>query len=254
MSYVIGITGKGGVGKTTFTALLIRAVINRKLGVVLAVDADPNYNLNQKLGVEVENTIGSLREDIVKAVDSLPQSMSKQDYVDYQIRMALSESEDFDLLVMGRQEGPGCYCYINNILRTYVDSLAENYDFVVIDNEAGMEHLSRRTTKKMDLLFIVTDSSKIGIETAGRIRTLADEMELKIGKIVLVINRAKDDTLVKSKEEIDRHGFDYVHAVPYDEVVEEHNNQGRSLLSLPDDSKAIFEVRNLLNLVLEEDD
>jgi CO dehydrogenase maturation factor len=177
--------------------------------------------------------------------------MSKQDYVDYQIKLALSESEDFDLLVMGRQEGPGCYCYINNILRTYVDNLAENYDFVVIDNEAGMEHLSRRTTKKMDLLFIVTDSSKIGIETAGRIRTLADEMELKIGKSVLVINRARDDTLVKSNEEIHKHDFDYVFAVPYDEAVEEQNNQGESLLSLPDDSKATLEVKNLLNLILE---
>jgi CO dehydrogenase maturation factor len=249
---VIAVTGKGGVGKTTFTALLIKSIIQEKMGVILAVDADPNYNLNQKMGVEVENTIGSLREEIIKSVDSLPQSMAKQDYVDYQIRMALTESENFDLLVMGRQEGPGCYCYINNILRSYVDALSENYDFVVIDNEAGMEHLSRRTTKKMDLLFIVTDSSKIGIETASRIRLLAGEMDLKIGKSVLIINRTKDDTAPVNQEKIKEDGFDSVHTVPFDENVEEFNIQGKSLFSLPESSKASLEVRNLLKSIMEE--
>ncbi len=182
MTYIIGVTGKGGVGKTTFTALLIKAITEKKMGVVLAVDADPNYNLNEKLGVTIENTIGSLREDIVKSVDSLPQSMSKHEYVEYQVRLALTETEDFDLLVMGRQEGPGCYCYINNILRSFVDSLSDNYDFIVIDNEAGMEHLSRRTTKNMDVLFVVSDASKIGVQTAGRIKELARGMEIKIGR------------------------------------------------------------------------
>ena len=251
MSIIIGVTGKGGVGKTTFAGLLIKAIIEKKLGVVLAVDADPNYNLNQKLGVEVANTIGSLREDIIKAVDSIPQSMSKHEYVEYQIRMALTESENFDLLVMGRQEGPGCYCYINNILRTYVDALSENYDFIIIDNEAGMEHLSRRTTKTMDVLFVVSDASKIGIETAGRIKELADAMELAIGSDMLVINRV----LVGMTSFVDSFGkqaFDEIFCVPKDDDVERYNAEGKNLLSLPKDSKAPVEVAAILDQVLEK--
>ncbi len=252
LSFTIGVTGKGGVGKTTFTALIIKAIIEKKLGVVLAVDADPNYNLNQKLGVEVENTIGSLREDIVKAVDSLPQSMSKQDYVDYQIRMALTESDKFDLLIMGRQEGPGCYCYINNILRTFIDTLSEKYDFIVIDNEAGMEHLSRRTTKAMDVLFVVSDASKIGIETAGRIKELAKDMALKIGRNVLVINRVTEEMATTLNEFKDEQGFDEVFTITDDDSVNIHNIEGESLLSLPKESKAAEEVTNILGQMLEE--
>jgi CO dehydrogenase maturation factor len=252
LSFIIGVTGKGGVGKTTFAALLIKAIVEKKLGVVLAVDADPNYNLNQKLGVEVKNTIGSLREDIVKAVDSLPQSMSKQEYVDYQIRMALTESDDFDLLVMGRQEGPGCYCYINNILRTYIDTLSEKYDFIVIDNEAGMEHLSRRTTKAMNVLFVVSDASKIGIETAGRIKQLGKAMDISIGRNMLVINRATNGTTTKLEDTTIKQGFDEVHIISDDDTVEEYNIEGKSLLSLPKESKAVSDVVIILTQMMEE--
>lgn len=251
LTFIIGVTGKGGVGKTTFAALLIKAVIEKQLGVVLAVDADPNYNLNQKLGVEVENTIGSLREDIVKAVDSLPQSMSKHDYVEYQIRMALTESDNFDLLVMGRQEGPGCYCYINNILRTYIDTLLDNYDFIVIDNEAGMEHLSRRTTKSMDVLFVVSDASKIGMETARRIRELAKAMEIKIGSTVLVLNRVPEGVASRLEEVKEEQGFDKVYTMANDDLVNIHNNEGKSLLALPKDSKAAVKAADILSHVLE---
>lgn len=218
--------------------------------MVLAVDADPNHNLNQKLGVEVENTIGSLREDIVKAVDDLPQSMSKHDYVEYQVRMALTETDNFDLLVMGRQEGPGCYCYINNILRSYVDTLSDNYDFVIIDNEAGMEHLSRRTTKRMDVLFIVSDASKIGIETAGRIRELAGEMELKIGKQVLVVNRGSEGAGNAVRDAASKVGFEDIFIVPRDNEIEAFNLEGKSLLTLPEDSKASGEVSDIVGKIL----
>jgi CO dehydrogenase maturation factor len=251
LTKIIGITGKGGVGKTTFSSLLIKTLIEKKMGVILAVDADPNHNLNQKLGVEVENTIGSLREDIVKAVDNLPQSMSKHDYVEYQVRMALTETDDFDLLVMGRQEGPGCYCYINNILRSYVDTLSENYDFVIIDNEAGMEHLSRRTTKSMDVLFVISDASKIGIETAGRIRELAGEMELKIGKHVLVVNRASESAENAVKDAASGQGFEDIFIIPGDEHIEAYNLEGKSMLDLPGDSRASDEVVGIVNKVLE---
>jgi CO dehydrogenase maturation factor len=247
---IIGITGKGGVGKTTFSALLIKSIIEKKLGVVLAVDADPNHNLNQKLGVEVENTIGSLREDIIKAVDDLPQSMSKHDYVEYQVRMALTETDNFDLLVMGRQEGPGCYCYINNILRSYVDTLSENYDFVIIDNEAGMEHLSRRTTKRMDVLFVISDASKIGIETAGRIRELAGEMELRIGKHVLIVNRTSEGAERTAKDAASDMGFGDIFIIPRDDDIEAYNLEGKSLLTLPEDSKASGEVADIVGKVI----
>ncbi len=251
MTTILGVTGKGGVGKTTVSALLIKAIIKKKLGVILAVDADPNYNLNQKLGVEIENTIGSLREDIIKAVDSLPQSMSKHDYVEYQVRLALTETENFDLLVMGRQEGPGCYCYINNILRNFVDTLVDNYDFIVIDNEAGMEHLSRRTTKAMDVLFVVSDASKIGIETAGRIKKLAEAMELRIGKYVLVLNRVLEEGASDSEFTAEQ-GFDAVYTILADLEVESNNTRGESLLLLPKESNAPKSVEAILGQVLEE--
>jgi CO dehydrogenase maturation factor len=251
LTTILGVTGKGGVGKTTVSALLIKAIIKKKLGVILAVDADPNYNLNQKLGVEIENTIGSLREDIIKAVDSLPQSMSKHDYVEYHVRLALTETENFDLLVMGRQEGPGCYCYINNILRNFVDTLVDNYDFIVIDNEAGMEHLSRRTTKAMDVLFVVSDASKIGIETAGRIKKLAEAMELRIGKYVLVLNRVLEEGASDSKL-ADEQGFDDIFTILADFEVESYNAQGESLLLLPKESNAATSVEAILVQVLEE--
>jgi CO dehydrogenase maturation factor len=249
LAFVIGVTGKGGVGKTTFTALLIKAMIDKKQGIVLAVDADPNHNLNQKLGVEMESTIGSLREDIVKAVDDLPQSMSKHEYVEYQIRAALTESEHFDLLVMGRQEGPGCYCYINNILRSYMDTLSDKYDFVVVDNEAGMEHLSRRTTKSMDVLFVISDASKIGMETADRIKELAREMELKIGKSILIINRTLKETATKM-DNLKNQGWDEVYTIPDDQEITGYNMEGRSLLSLPKESEAAAEVMTILSDIL----
>jgi CO dehydrogenase maturation factor len=251
MTYIVGITGKGGVGKTTFSALFIRAIIEKKMGVILAVDADPNHNLNQKLGVEVENTIGDLREDIVKSVDNLPESMSKHEYVEYQVRMALTESEQFDLLVMGRQEGPGCYCYINNILRSYVDTLSDNYDYIIIDNEAGMEHLSRRTTKAMDVLFVISDPSKIGVETAARIKSLASDMELQIGKHVLVLNRVVGEMPDSLKEDVSSAGFDHFFSIPSDESIGMYNMEGKDLLSLPADSTVVKEVANILDEVLK---
>jgi CO dehydrogenase maturation factor len=166
--------------------------------------------------------------------------------------MALTETDDFDLLVMGRQEGPGCYCYINNILRSYVDTLSENYDFVIIDNEAGMEHLSRRTTKRMEVLFVVSDASKIGIETAGRIRELAGEMELKIGKYVMIVNRTPESALTTAKESASDLGFDDIFMIPKDDDIEAYNLEGKSLLTLPENSKASNEVAEIVDKVISK--
>ena len=245
LSYVVAVAGKGGVGKSTISSLLIRALHERTGEVILAVDADPNSNLGQKLGVEVERTIGDLREEMLENADSIPAAMSKQEYVRYHISLALLEGEDFDLLTMGRSEGPGCYCYINNILRTFMDELMEDYDHAIIDNEAGMEHLSRRTTRSMNALVLVTDATRIGIETASRLRELASEMDIEIGKMILVVNRSPRELPSALKEVISGSGFDNVFHVPNDRKVEELNMLGAPLTSLDGTSGALRAVKNL---------
>src|SRR3989338_8369324 len=183
MAYVIALAGKGGTGKTTIAALTIRYLIEKKRKPVLAVDADSNSCLNEALGVPVHATIGQLREESLAAVRSgaeRPGGMSMEQLFDYQVQQAIIEAKGFDLMVMGRPEGPGCYCAANNIIRKYTDKLSETYTYVVIDNEAGMEHLSRRTTHKVDLLLIISDPTVRGIKTARRIDGLVKELALDV--------------------------------------------------------------------------
>lgn len=201
MVKTIAVAGKGGTGKTTLTGLIIRWLVEHKETPVLAVDADPNTNLNQVLGVQVENTIGSLREEILTKIDEIPAGVPKETFLEYRIQEILVEATDFDLLAMGRQEGPGCYCYINNVLRRYVDELADNYKTIVIDNEAGMEHLSRRTTREVDLLLMISGPSPRGIMTTQRLRELAKELDLEVKKTKLVVNRVKGGKLPELLEE-----------------------------------------------------
>ena len=191
MTFIVAVAGKGGVGKSTLSALLIKVIAERTRTVVMAVDADPNSNLGDKLGMTVEHTIGELREDLLRKADELSAGLSKHELVRYQMEMAKVEGSNFDLLTMGRPEGRGCYCYINNILRTFIDEAMDSYDYVVIDNEAGMEHLSRRTTKRMDVLLVVSDATKLGVETGKRILALAKGMEIEVGRSVLVVNRVQ---------------------------------------------------------------
>src|SRR4030042_1754346 len=181
MTTTIAVAGKGGTGKTTISALIIQLLSQK--GVVLAIDADPATNLNQALGISVSATVGGIREDMSEAIKSgtISPSQSKQDYLDYKIMAALEESKGFDLLAIGRPEGPGCYCAANNMLRTSVDRLSAAYDYVVIDNEAGLEHLSRRTTRDVDLLLIVSDPSLRGIGAAGRVAEVLDELKTAVG-------------------------------------------------------------------------
>jgi CO dehydrogenase maturation factor len=176
MTFTIAVAGKGGVGKTSIAALAVRHLHESTGEVVLAVDADPNANLHAKLDVAPGRTMGDLREEIVSKGGEQPAGVSKHEYVDYHARLALAEGDGFDLLTMGRPEGPGCYCYVNNILRSFVDSLSERYGFVVIDNEAGMEHLSRRTTRSSDVLAVVCDRSRAAFESALRIASLARDV------------------------------------------------------------------------------
>lgn len=249
MSFTFAVAGKGGTGKTTIAALVIKYLIEHRRKIVLAVDADPNANLNEKLGVIVEKTIGSLRENLLKESDNIPSGMTKTEYLEYQIRTALTEGNGFDLLVMGRQEGPGCYCYINNLLRTFIDNLAQKYDFVVLDNEAGMEHLSRRTTRDVDVLTIIADPTRQGIFTADRINKLTQEMELHIKKTVLVLNKVTDN--INIKKLVSESEFNSFETIPYDSILEKFGTEGTNLLILPRDAVSYLAISKIIGGVLK---
>ncbi len=186
---IIAITGKGGTGKTTIAAFVIRWLSENVSKSILAVDADSNVNLNDLLGVESKETIGGIREEMKSMVSNLPGGMTKQQFLEYKIQSSLIETPDFDLIAMGRPEGPGCYCYANNLLRDILKGLSESYDFVIIDNEAGMEHLSRRTVQDIDYLLVLSDPSIRGIKTAGRISRLMQELKTRVKEQYLILNR-----------------------------------------------------------------
>ena len=235
----IAITGKGGTGKTTFASLLVKH-LSTKSATVLAVDADPNSNLDARLGMHVDKTIGDLREDLLK--ERFPAGVAKSELIEYQIRLALVEGDTFDLIAMGRPEGPGCYCYINNVLRDVLDRLSVNYDYVVIDNEAGMEHLSRRTTRDVDVLFIMSDVTVLGIVTASRIKKLSEGLNLVVGKTYLVLNEVENGIPESIKDQIRQQELDLIGAIPKDALVGEYALEGKSLFELPSDSAAFKAV------------
>lgn len=254
MAYVIALSGKGGTGKTTIAGLTVRYLIERKRKAVLAVDADSNSCLNEALGVDIHATIGRLREESLATIRSgaeRPGGMSMEQLFDYQVQQAIIESKGFDLLVMGRPEGAGCYCAANNIIRRYTDKLSEKYPYVVIDNEAGMEHLSRRTTHKVDLMLMVSDPTYKGVMTAKRINSLIDELSLEVDRRVLIINRTKEEEFLKLRELIAGEKIELVSAVPQDERIFEFDLEGRPVFELPGDSKAVtsaFSVFDSLNI------
>ena len=186
---VIAISGKGGTGKTTLSVLIIRWLRDNRSKSILAVDADPAANLGEMLGVPAKETVGAIREETMAKAANLPGGMTKQQFLEYKIQSSLVETPDFDLLAMGRPEGPGCYCYANNLLRDIMDTLGKNYAYVVIDNEAGMEHISRRTTRNVDHLLMVSGPTVTGIRTAGKISRLADELAVGIKNKHLILNR-----------------------------------------------------------------
>lgn len=240
MSYIIGLAGKGGTGKTSIAALAVRYLIDKRQGPVLAVDADSNACLNEALGVSVHATIGSLREESLAEVRSgeRPGGMSMEQLFDYQVQQSIVEARDFDLMVMGRPEGPGCYCAANNIIRKYTDMLADKYPYVVMDNEAGMEHLSRRTTHAVDLLLVVSDPTLKGIQTAKRINDLVDELALDVKKRAFVINRVSGPEGEELSARARDLGLEVSALVPNDDMIFEFDLKGRPIVELPEDSAA----------------
>lgn len=240
------VTGKGGTGKTTIAALIVRYLIERTGGPILAIDADPNSNLNQVLGVPLKRTVGDIREQLLGEKEKLPREMSKESYLEFMVQSSMTESDRFDLLAMGRPEGPGCYCYVNVLLRRIIDAIADNYAFVVMDAEAGLEHLSRRTTRDIDVMLVVTDASARSIETAGRVLELSKQLQTGAGEIHAVANRISDALSASVIQSIKKVGLDCVAVIPEDPMVQELDISGKPLTFLPEDSRAYRQVKAMM--------
>jgi CO dehydrogenase maturation factor len=247
---VIAVTGKGGCGKTTVAAFLVRLLVERGLGPILAVDADPNMNLNAALGLPVDATVGDVREDTLAQVESLPGGMSKTEYLRYRTAEALVEAKGFDLIAMGRPEGPGCYCYANSILRACVDELVGRYPWVVMDTEAGLEHISRRTTRDVDVMLILSDPTVRGIETAFRVGDLARSLKTRVGEFRLAINRVQGSIPQNLVALAAEHGFPELAAIPEDPEVRSLDAQGVPLVQVSSSSPALLSVSKLLDEIL----
>ncbi len=250
MGKVIAMAGKGGTGKTTLSALIIRYLRSNGHGPILAVDADPSSNLVDALGLPVKQSLGTAREDFFETKGKLPPGMTKETYLEMKLHEILVESKGLDLLVMGRPEGPGCYCYANNILRRHLDMLIKNYPFVVMDNEAGMEHLSRRTTQGVDFLLFLSDHSIKGIRTVGKIRGLIDELRLSVREKHLVVDRAPEKLDPCFSREIEEQELDLLGMVPEDPFISEYELRGRPLLDLPDESPAVQIVAGMMEKMI----
>ena len=241
MPYTIAVAGKGGTGKTTLCGILIDWLIKTGRKPVLAVDADANSNLNEVLGVEAPVSLGDIREEIAhaEATGAVPSGMSKQDYMEFRFNAALDEEDDFDMLVMGRTQGKGCYCFVNGLLQTQLQKFSGSYQYVVVDNEAGMEHISRGLLPAVDVLLLVSDSSRRGIQAVGRIAELAKELGLKPKYMKLIVNRAPSSELAAGiREEIEKQGLDLLGVVPQDPNIYEFDSEGKPTSALPSDSPA----------------
>ncbi len=213
---------------------------------MLAIDADANANLAQALGIDAPDSIADILRAVTEGRGDIPEGMTKDRYVAYRIHQSLAEGKDVDLLVMGGPEGQGCYCYINNLLRGYIKELSDNYRYVVMDNEAGLEHLSRRTAQNVDVWFVLTDATVKGVRSAARIRELAENLKLGMRKQYLVINRAQSGDAEVLAPEIEGTGLECIGVIPSDPMVAEYDLHLRPLLFLPDDSPAVAEVGEIL--------
>jgi CO dehydrogenase maturation factor len=254
MTTTIAVAGKGGTGKTTLAGLLIRRLVRRGLGPILAIDADPASNLHSVLGLELERTVGDIRERTSEKARAnlLDAGVAKRDILEYEVNAGVVEGIGVDLLAMGRPEGPGCYCAANNMLRAILDRIADSYGWVVIDNEAGLEHLSRRTTRDVDLLLIVSDPTVRGVTTAGRIAALLDELETKVGRHYLVVNRATGPLTPEIEQTIADNGLDLAAVLPDDPQVAAFDAAGRPMWELPEDSPVGIALDGLVDTVLEK--
>ncbi|MCJ7660984.1 MAG: AAA family ATPase [Anaerolineales bacterium] len=261
MTTTIALAGKGGVGKTTIAGMVIKYLAQTQPGAILAIDADPSSNLNMVLGLDLEWTVGDIRENLLAevqasltaggaAMGTLDGGSTKREYLDYQVRTSLSEGTHFDLIAMGRGEGPGCYCAVNHNLREVVDSLSKSYRYVVIDNEAGMEHLSRRTTRDVEHLLVVSDPTHRGIVAAKRIADLRNQININIDNAYLILNRVVGEVPSPLQEPIDTLDIPLLGVVPADETITTFEFSGRPLVELDDNSAVYQAVSKMMEEVL----
>ncbi len=254
MAFSIAVAGKGGTGKTTLAGLIIRRLLERDEGPVLAVDADANANLNVALGMDMDKTIGDLREELLDDIRNLPPGMTKDAYLELGIEECLVEGRGVDLLAMGHGEGRRCYCAVNHVLRRYIDRLREAYPYVVMDNEAGLEHLSRATTEDVDALLIASSDTPVALESAARIHELIDDLDLEIRRCSLVINNFNNTDRERLEAYMDRTGLDGLEklgVVPRDEAVLNASWDGNSLMAIPDDAPALQAVGAMLEAIFD---
>ena len=252
MPHTIAVAGKGGVGKTTTCGMLIDYLCKKDQGPVLVVDADANSNLNEVLGVEVETSLGAIREEMAQAEikGSIPAGMTKADYANFKFNSALIEEDDFDMLVMGRTQGKGCYCYVNGVLKTLVDKYAKNYSYVVMDNEAGLEHVARGTLPHVDTMLLISDCSRRGIQAVARVAEMIEEMELKPGRIGLIVNRAPNGVLDDGvKAEIEKHGLNLIGVLPQDEGVYRCDCDGEPSAKLPQSNPVKVALKGIMQSI-----
>ena len=251
-THTIAVAGKGGVGKTTVCGLIVDYLCAKGEGPLLVVDADANSNLNEVLGVEVETTLGDIREEMARAelqpVSPIPAGMSKAEYADYKFGSALIEEDDFDMLVMGRTQGKGCYCYVNGVLKAQIDKYAGHYKYMIVDNEAGLEHISRGTLPHVDTLLLISDCSRRGVQAVARIAGMVDDLGLKPGRMLLIVNRAPGGALNEGvREEIEKHGLQLVGVLPQDEMVYEYDCEGKPSARVPEEAPVKAAMREIMS-------
>ncbi len=251
--HTIAVAGKGGVGKTTTCGMIIDYLCKKQEGPVLIVDADANSNLNEVLGVEVETSLGEIREEMAQAElhgGTIPAGMTKADYAEFKFNSALIEEDDFDMLVMGRTQGKGCYCYVNGVLKTQIDKYAKNYRYLVMDNEAGLEHVARGTLPHVDTMLLISDCSRRGIQAVARIAEMINEMSLNPTQMGLIVNRAPNGVLDDGvKAEIEKHNLKLFGVLPHDEAVYRCDCDGEPSAKLPDSDIVKVALRGIMHSI-----
>ena len=250
--HTIAVAGKGGVGKTTTCGMMIDYLCKKGDGPVLVVDADANANLNEVLGVEVETSLGAIREEMAQAEmkGTIPAGMTKADYAEFKFNSALIEEDDFDMLVMGRTQGKGCYCYVNGVLKTQVDKYAKNYSYIVMDNEAGLEHVARGTLPHVDTMLLISDCSRRGVQAVARIAEMVEDLGLKPGQMGLIINRAPDGVLDDGvRAEIEKHGLKLFGVLPQDDAVYRCDCIGAPSAKLPDSDPMKVALKGIMQSI-----
>lgn len=250
MSYTIAVAGKGGTGKSTLSSLIIRHLVKTGQTPVLAVDADADANLAGLLGITDHSSLGDIREEVLANVNNIPASMPKEAYVELKLEDVLVERQGFDLVVMGRSEGKGCYCYVNTLLRKYLQELTPNYKYVVMDNQAGLEHLSRHTTQNVDALLLVSDPSVKGINTAAKVSELVKELKLNVKKQFLVVSRLSGEVPQQLNEYAQKNNLSIDAVIPYDEEVIKFDLNEESILNLDDNTKIACAVTELMDKIV----